>query len=83
MINLKIPTIVSLIWLTTGRFWRTFFKTGRMPDGGNDVSEDMITEQFGMKAFLLTDCLINKASVDISQYPNGSFVDLQGFLAKI
>ena len=50
---------------------------------GNDVGEDMVTEQLGMKTFLLTDCLINKASVDISQYPNGSFVDLQEFLAKI
>lgn len=50
---------------------------------GNDVGEDMVAEQLGMKTFLLTDCLINKASVDISQYPNGSFVDLQEFLAKI
>ena len=33
---------------------------------GNDVSEDMITEKLGMKAFLLTDCLINKEEMDIS-----------------
>jgi FMN phosphatase YigB (HAD superfamily) len=50
---------------------------------GNDVGEDMVTEQLGMKTFLLTDCLINKAGVDISQYPNGSFADLQEFLAKL
>lgn len=40
---------------------------------GNDVSEDMVAEQLGMKVFLLTDCLINKESTDISFYPNGSF----------
>lgn len=40
---------------------------------GNDVSEDMVAEQLGMKVFLLTDCLINKENTDISFYPNGSF----------
>ena len=47
---------------------------------GNDVGEDMITQQLGMKVFLLTDCLINKAGTDISQYPNGSFSELARFL---
>lgn len=27
---------------------------------GNDVGEDMVAAQLGMKVFLLTDCLINK-----------------------
>ena len=47
---------------------------------GNDVGEDMIAEQLGMKVFLLTDCMINKANADISVYPHGSFDDLKNFL---
>ena len=47
---------------------------------GNDVGEDMITKQLGMKVFLLTDCLINKQNADISQYPNGGFPELADFL---
>lgn len=47
---------------------------------GNDVGEDMITKQLGMKVFLLTDCLINKQNADISQYPNGGFPKLADFL---
>ena len=47
---------------------------------GNDVGEDMIAEQLGMKVFLMTDCIINKANADISFYPHGSFDDLKNFL---
>jgi hypothetical protein len=36
---------------------------------GNDVREDMIAQQLGMKVFLLTDCLINNNNIDISIYP--------------
>lgn len=43
---------------------------------GNDVGEDMVAQELGMKVFLLTDCLINKEEKDISIYPNGSFDDL-------
>lgn len=43
---------------------------------GNDVSDDMVAEQLGMKVFLITDCLINKENKDISVYPNGSFDEL-------
>lgn len=50
---------------------------------GNDVAEDMITEQLGMKVFLLTDCLINKAGADISQYPHGSFAQLYTYLREL
>ena len=48
---------------------------------GNDVSEDMITEQLGMQVFLLTHSLINKENKDISVYPNGDYDDLKAFLA--
>lgn len=47
---------------------------------GNDVTEDMVAAELGMKVFLLTDCLINKAGEDISQYPHGSFSDLREYV---
>ncbi len=47
---------------------------------GNDVSEDMVAKNLGMKVFLLTDCLINKKEEDINAYPHGSFDDLLDFL---
>lgn len=50
---------------------------------GNDVGEDMIAEKLGMKVFLLTDCLINKAGKDISKYPSGSLDDLFNFLSEV
>lgn len=47
---------------------------------GNDVTEDMVAKTIGMKVFLLTDCLINKAEKDISEYPNGNFDQLMVFI---
>lgn len=47
---------------------------------GNDVSEDMIAEELGMKVFLLTDCLINKKETDISVYSHGDIDDLFEFI---
>ena len=47
---------------------------------GNDVGEDMIAQKLGMKVFLLTDCMINKANADISAYPHGGFEELKAFL---
>ncbi len=47
---------------------------------GNDVEEDMVTEQLGMKVFLLTDCLISRSNKDISVYPKGSFDKLIEFI---
>lgn len=49
---------------------------------GNDVGEDMIAARLGMKVFLLTDCMINKAGEDISAYPHGGFDELEKFLDK-
>lgn len=50
---------------------------------GNDVTEDMIAQQLGMKVFLLTDCMINKANADISVYPHGGFDALFHYLEAI
>lgn len=47
---------------------------------GNDVSEDIIAEQLGMKVFLLTDSLINKKGADISVYPHGDMDALFQFI---
>lgn len=50
---------------------------------GNDTSDDMVAEKLGMQVFLLTDCLINAKELDITQWPNGTFEDLYGFIEKI
>ena len=47
---------------------------------GNDVGDDMVAENLGMKVFLLTDCLINKTNKNISDYNNGSFEKLLQFI---
>lgn len=40
---------------------------------GNDVGEDMVAEQLGMKTFLLTDCLINQQGLPVTNWPHGDF----------
>ena len=50
---------------------------------GNDVGEDMLVEDLGMKTFLLTDCLINKKNVDISKYAQGGFEELKAFIESL
>lgn len=47
---------------------------------GNDVQEDMIAREFGMKVFLLTDSLINRTGEDIGKFPHGSFPELMTFI---
>ena len=47
---------------------------------GNDVDEDMVVEELGMKVFLLSNDVINKSNKDISQYPSGDFEALKKFL---
>lgn len=50
---------------------------------GNDVDEDMVCKDLGMKVFLLTDCLINKQNVDISVYEKGDFDKLNEYLDTV
>ena len=50
---------------------------------GNDVRDDMPAKEIGMSVFLLTDCLINTNSEDISAYPHGDFDALFDFINKI
>lgn len=50
---------------------------------GNDVEEDIIpTRQLGMQNFLLTNCLINKKEIEISEFPQGDFEALKIFLEE-
>lgn len=49
---------------------------------GNDVNEDMVVNELGIKSFLLTDCLINKDNKNISVYPNGNINDLIKYIEK-
>ena len=50
---------------------------------GNDVTDDMVAEQVGMKVFLLTDCLINKENKDISAYSQGDFDALITYIKNL
>ena len=50
---------------------------------GNDVNEDMVARELGMKVFLLTDCILNKDNKDISQYPCGSFPELLDYIRSL
>lgn len=50
---------------------------------GNDVGEDMVAGTLGMKLFLFTDCLINKAGEDIEKYPHGSFPELLRYIRSL
>ena len=50
---------------------------------GNDVDEDMIAAELGMRVFLLTDCLLNRHSKAISAYPRGGFPALLTYLSSL
>lgn len=48
---------------------------------GNDVYEDAVAaSSIGMKTFLITEYLINRKSIDISEFPQGDFNDLINFI---
>ncbi|MBO5409272.1 MAG: HAD family hydrolase [Clostridia bacterium] len=49
---------------------------------GNDVADDMVVTELGMRVFLLTDCLINHENRDISNYPSGSWDELFVYLTS-
>lgn len=50
---------------------------------GNDVGDDMVAQKIGMEVFLLTDNLINKEDVDISQFPHGDFKQLSQYIDSV
>lgn len=50
---------------------------------GNDVNDDMVCEEYGMKVFLITKYLINPQGKDISHYPQGDFHDLVNYVSSL
>jgi FMN phosphatase YigB (HAD superfamily) len=50
---------------------------------GNDALEDTVTLEIGMKAFLLTDCLINTKDIDINKFKHGGFDDLLNYIYEL
>ena len=50
---------------------------------GNDVGDDMVAENLGMKVFLLTDCLINKTDRAVEEFPHGSFEELKKYIEEL
>ncbi len=50
---------------------------------GNDMDEDMVAAELGIRVFLLTDCLINRHGKDIEAYPHGGYDDLLAFLQAL
>ena len=50
---------------------------------GNNVDDDMIAQETGMKVFLLTDNLINRKSKNINEYPNGDFNSLLQYIDNL
>lgn len=65
-------------------FWGLLGKIGLRPEEcimvGNDVDEDMVASDIGMKVFLLNQFVINRKGRDPSVYPSGDFDDLIDFL---
>lgn len=47
---------------------------------GNDVGEDMVVEELGMKVFLMPADLINKVGKDTNKYPQGGFAELMAYV---
>ena len=50
---------------------------------GNDVGDDMVASELGIKVFLLTRDLINPKGVDISIYPHGDYSDLLDYVKTL
>ena len=50
---------------------------------GNDVDEDMIAVNVGMRVFLLTDCIINRDGRSIDEFPHGGFDRLMDHIAAL
>ncbi len=50
---------------------------------GNDTREDVAAAKAGLNVFVLTDCLIDSDSVDLSGYPHGGFEELNAYLTEV
>lgn len=50
---------------------------------GNDVGEDMVASELGMRVYLLPRDLINRKGADISDYPQGELGSLVDYVASL
>lgn len=50
---------------------------------GNDVEEDMVAEDLGMKVYLVPACLLNKQNKGISGYAQGTLKDLPAYIETL
>lgn len=50
---------------------------------GNDVNDDMVVTNIGMKTFLLTNDLINTKNVDINLFPHGGYQELKEYILNL
>lgn len=64
-------------------FGQILEKTGKRPEEclmvGNDATEDLASLELGLKAYLVTDCLINSENRELSGINHGSFADFCDF----
>ena len=62
-------------------------RMGLLPDEclmvGNDVEDDMVAAELGIRVFLLTPYLINKNNKPIDAFPHGDFDSLLRFLSSM
>jgi len=49
---------------------------------GNDIVEDMVAGELGAKTYLVTDCLENKAGLDIAAFRHGTLSELEEYLGS-
>jgi len=50
---------------------------------GNDATEDMVARTVGMDVFLLTNGLLNRDNLDITQFPHGEHEQLASFIEEL
>ena len=50
---------------------------------GNDVIEDLVAGELGVKTFLLTECVINRKNLDYSNYEQGDYLQLIEFIKNL
>ena len=55
---------------------------GRCLMVGNDTGDDGPAKNAGMDVFILTDCLINRKSEDLSAYPHGTMDDMISYVLE-
>lgn len=70
-----------------GYFRELLDKLGISPEEcvmiGNDTKDDFAAHALGIPVFILTECLINQAGVDLNDYPHGDFDDLISYIKSI